>query len=761
MAKRAERLTLSSLPVKRSAEWGFLPALSLVSASGLVLVALADNGGRSSAAWATPLFWISLLVLFVPTAWRLLSLDATRNERIGLVMVLGGVLYLVKVLRDPLAFTYFDEFEHLPTANSILQTHHLFHANPVLRISPLFPGLETVVSALASMGGLSIFEAGIVVIGVARFVLVLALYLLYESTSHSPRVAGLAVLLYMANPNYLYFDAEFAYESLSLALAALVLFVIARQTRTPTGGRWGLSVTAILGIGAVVVTHHLTSYILAMFLIAWTVAALYIRPRTREWVIPGSMAVVALIAIVAWFAYAASPVLGYLLPPLTRAIDEFTRLLTGHRAARVLFRGGVGQAPLWDIVTGYASVALILLALPFGLWRFWPRRRADALALVLVGGALAYPVSLVLRLTQAGTETSNRSSEFLFVGIAFVLATMVVEWWVPRHTQWTWSVAFVTWAAIIFVGGITIGTAPSARLPGPYLVGADQRSVDAVSVTAARWANAYLGPGSRLFTDRTNRQLMGSYGGQDPQTGRPDVPDMAEVFLSRRFDAVDREIIRAAKVHYLVVDRRFSDALPLVGYYYDASEPGAFQHKKPVPAEALAKFDHVRGVSRIFDSGAIVIYDVGAIADCAKIIDQQSQCSDGAPVGASVPGGHPKPTPSVQPSTPTATSTFDILLNPNVVSFGHENAHTVSPVTTIHVVNIGTKPRAIAHISIDGRNRHEFHEVNTCSGVTIAVDAGCTIKVSFTPVRGGTHRAYVVISAGAGGDVKDVPLHGQ
>ena len=613
------------------ADRSLFPLLSLAGACGLALAALADVGGRDNADWATPLFWVALLVLFVPVAVRLLGVHVSRGERIGLVMMLGGALYLVKVLRDPLGFTYFDEFEHWPTADSILRTYHLFHQNLVLPIGPLFPGLENVVSALASLGGLSIFGAGVITIGVGRLVFVLSLYLLYEWIGQSPRVAGLATLLYMANPNFLFFDAEFGYESLSLPLATLALFLVARRVYAPSSGRWGLSIAAALALGAVVVTHHLTSYALAGLLVLWTGATLYTSPRTREWAVPGGMALMTVAAILAWFLLVASAVAPYLLQPLTAAADQFARLLTGHRAPRTLFQGGTGQAPLWDEVTGYASVLLILLSLPFGLWRLWPRRRASALALVLAGGALAYPVSLGLRLTPAGTETSNRASEFLFIGIAFVLAVGVAEVWAPRGAGWGRAALIVPWAAALFVGGITVGTAPYARLPGPYLVGSDQRSVDPGNVSAAEWARAYLGPGNHILTDRINTQLMGSYGGQVPQKGNPRDADVATVFFSRRFNAVDREIIRSNAIRYLVVDSRLSDALPLVGYYYGSGEPGAYLHDSPIDPAALAKFDHVKGVSRVFDSGGVKIYDVGALAGCGAAAGGRDRCATRTP----------------------------------------------------------------------------------------------------------------------------------
>lgn len=257
--------------------WGWLPALSLVAALGVLAVALADNSARMNAPMAEPLFWIGLVVLFAPIAARLAMPGLTRRESIGLVVILGLGLYLVKVLYSPLGFTLFDEFLHWRTADDIVRSSHLFHENPMLPVSPLYPGLENATNALMSLSGLTIFQAGVIVLGVARLVMVLALYLSYEEISQSSRVAGIGAALYMANPNFLFFDAQFAYESLALPLTLMILFVLARWQRTPMGRRAGLGLIAALGVLAVVVTHHVTAYMLTAILIVWAAIGIAYR----------------------------------------------------------------------------------------------------------------------------------------------------------------------------------------------------------------------------------------------------------------------------------------------------------------------------------------------------------------------------------------------------------------------------------------------------------------------------------------------------
>ena len=138
--------------------------LSVISGIGVFLIALAYNAGRVASQWAEPLFWLGLLVLFLPIAVRLFSSKLARRERLGLLAVLAILFYFVKFLQYPLYFAYFDEFIHVRTSQDILATGHLFQPNPILSLSPFYPGLEIVTTAVSSFTGLSLFASGTILI---------------------------------------------------------------------------------------------------------------------------------------------------------------------------------------------------------------------------------------------------------------------------------------------------------------------------------------------------------------------------------------------------------------------------------------------------------------------------------------------------------------------------------------------------------------------------------------------------------------------
>src|SRR5262245_49739248 len=447
VASARPRPLVDPLAVAPTASWGWLPALSLLSAFALLLIALANNGARAGAAWSDVLFWAGLLLLLVPAAARLVAPEAERPERIGLIALLGMGLYLVKVLHSPLSFTFSDELQHWRTAGDIIEGGYLFAENPLLPVSSLYPGLENITVALADLSGLSLFAAGVIVLGAARLVGMLALFLLYEQAGRSARMAGIAALLYVANPNFLFFDAQFAYETLALPLTLLVLFAAARRALAPDGDGVGLTLMILLGMAAVVISHHVTTYALVAFLVVWALIA-SVRPRDR-WALPHprSLALLGIVAGLTWLVYAATLTAKYLFPQLGGSLTQLIQLIAGEAVGRELFRSPAGQvSPVWERVTGYTAVVLILLGLPFGLRRLWQTQRDHPLARALAAGALAYPISLAMRLTERGAEAANRGAAFLFVAIGFVLASWLVEQPFGQRLRQKWLPAACTWA---------------------------------------------------------------------------------------------------------------------------------------------------------------------------------------------------------------------------------------------------------------------------------------------------------------------------
>lgn len=622
---------------------GAAPGLALIVAGGLVMIALGNNAAREGHGAAPLMFWAGLAAIYAPIAFRLLSVSASRAERVALVALLGVSLFAVRILASPTAFVRFDELGTWRATNDVLQTGHLFSANPLVVSTAGFPGIEAVTAAVAQLTGLSIFHAGLVVLGVARTTLVVALFLFLERATRSARAAGIGVAVYACNPSFLYFDSQFAYESLALMIAAALLVVAVRWSEPDrrdrpraVGGMVGAM--AVLA-GTLAITHHMTSYALLTFFVAWAVLTALADRKTpaggdrgarvaangggtlaarRASFLegPGLPAVLIGVMAIVWFVCVAGAVtIDELGKVVTGAVDSTLRLVFGGSGPKTLFAGGGQSNPLAARALAIGSVIPLLVLIPLGLRRTWRATDSSAMWRTLALATLLYPVSLGLRLTQAGSETSQRASEFVFVGVAFFAGLLVSElrWpdhWLRRNAK---ALVLTAVAVVVFLGGFIIGELPATRQPGQFLVGAEDRSISPQGLAAARFAASELPADSRILVDRPNGTLLASYGGLTPVFGQINGTPVTRVFFSERFDRADRQVIKDDLIDYIVVDRRLSRALPVLGYYFEPDERGAFSRRRPIGPGSLRKFRNARGLSKVYVNGPITIYSTAVL----------------------------------------------------------------------------------------------------------------------------------------------------
>jgi hypothetical protein len=582
---------------------------ALTTSLGLISIAIADFRARRGFEPSEPFLWIGLLVIVVPIGLALWSPRPTRRDRIGLVLLLGLGLQLVKVLYSPDRLAFYDEFAHWRTAIDIATSGHLFLPNQLLPISAYYPGLEAITTVFAAMSGLPLDRAGMLIIGLGRLLLVLGLFMLFERTSRSHRVAGAAVLLYTANPSFIYFDAQFSYESLALPLAIVALALLAARTSWRGVTARGRGLLAGIAISAVVVIHHVTSFAVAAFLVAWVTVSRLRRGAAGTSIPPVAHAAFAAGGAAAWLLLVSPQTVSYLAPTILGGLQQLIGLITGESTGRQLFVDTAGgSAPLWERVVGYLAVLLILAGLLAALWTMRRDYGRRPLAIVLALMALIYPGSLALRLTAQGAETAGRLSAFVFLGIAFTIAVWGARL-TARPNSGVRSGLLTAASAIVFVGGGVVGFAPWARLPFPYRPAADSRSFDPEGISDAIWMAAELGPHHVILADRTNRQLFGSYGQQDPTY----TTAAADVLLSPSLDQVSLRFIASQRIEYVLADRRLSLALPLTKGYVIGTEMGGRPITSPLDPAAFTKFDMLPAASRIFDSGDIQIFDLSGV----------------------------------------------------------------------------------------------------------------------------------------------------
>ena len=584
-----------------------LPGCLFVMALGVLLVALADNAGRhgSTAAGWIALYWLGEAVIFAPVVVRLATHRRPADgEAVGLVLGLAGATYLVKYLYSPLAFGFPDELAHWRTATTLLDTQHLFGVNYGLPISPLYPGLEEATGALVSMTGLPVFVAGMIIAGLTHLVAATALYLVFRRAGGSAWLAAVAGTVYAMSPHYQVFDAIFGYQTMALAFFALTLVAVGRLPGRGRAVRWWVTVAAL--VTATAVTHHVTSYVLAatLLLLALVAAARWWRTRDPHARATAArylaLSALATCLITLWIVLFAPFTVTYLQPTASNFLGGIRSALAAHTSGQ----NATAAGPLADQLANYAAALVIIVALPLGWRRIWRTRRRSPWAVALAIGSLGYYAVVLLRLTTPdGAELAGRSLTFLYVPIGFVLANALV--WLLEVTPLVAPGLAVAAAAVLLFGGLAAGWPPYwERLPGRYVVDGFESGVTPEGVAAANWVGTTLGPDQRVAADFTNDVLMSGYGGQNIAS------NVDPLYCGPQWTAADVRLAREQDVRYVMVDLRLGKDRPASGSYFTDQSTVC---PTPVPQSDLRKFDAIPGVSRVYDSGDIIVYDLRAV----------------------------------------------------------------------------------------------------------------------------------------------------
>jgi hypothetical protein len=587
---------------------GRFPLVALCAGVGLLVCSLANALSRAALEPPILLYWLGILILVVPIFYRLTSWDASTGERFALVCLLGLGLYLVKVVHDVPQFTFFDELIHSYNAQQAAEHHRLFTANPILEATPSYPGFSGATTALMSITGLSVYPAGLILVGVARLVLVASLFLVFLRVSGSGRIAGLGVAIYAGNFNFIFWGAQYAYESLALPLLVLALMVLAEREASDTSRwrEWG--VPMLLATAAIVVTHHLTSYALAGVLAALALAYWYVH-RTWKAPNPWPFAVLVIALAVAWLVVVASSTLGYLTPVLSNAVEAITHTIAGESPPRGVFESSsstIPPTPFPARAVALLALAALAIGLPFGLREFWRRDRRKPFAIIFALGSLGFFGTLALRLTPPAWETGNRASEFLFIGLAFILAGAALAA-LRRWADWRGARPLIAGSiALVVVGGAISGWPWDAQLSQPMRVAADGRTIVSPPLGMAEWADERIRDG-RFAAGIADAGLLLSPGNKVAIAGTN--PDIEDIIDGESLEGWELPLLRENNLRYLVADRRAVNDDTLRGYFF--ARPGSPTAERE-PKSVIAKFNDVPGAARIYTNGSITVFDLEA-----------------------------------------------------------------------------------------------------------------------------------------------------
>ena len=605
---------------------GRIAILCLTVATALLLVVAGHAAGRRGYDAAPLFFWSGIVLLVVPTSLRIAWPMVARGERLFLLFLLAEALFFCKKVYSPTSFSGYDEFLHWISAEDLMTAHRLFLSDPLFPIGPTYPALEILTTAIVDLTGLPLFVAGTLLLAVLKGTFIGALFLFFESIAGSPRIAAMGSLVYMGCSTFFLFDSSFSYESLGIVLCVLI-FAVEAASKDLVGRprRRSLGLIALL-LASLAVTHHLSAAFVALYFGA--LAGLEALRRHDPLRIEAKIGV-SLTAILAiglpflWMQARGIPLGGYLGPVIEAGFHTLVRKILGA-ATPISEQFGAPAKALYMRLTTLLALLLLALGLATGFFRslamaarsdaqpgrrpiqdIFKRRWRDSRLVLLTLLTFGLPISVAFRLTVAGWEIGNRMGTFVFIGVGVVVAVSIAHFWEGRTPSGWRLIAPAVALAVIVLGGVASSTINP--ILGRYRVAADQESIEPMGIETARWAKEWLGAGNRFISDRINSLLLASYGRQDVRVNIREGVDTARVFEAETLGPGEFWALAGSDIDFLLVDRRLTTAPPVLGFYF---QPWQLHQETPLSIAALLKFNDVKDVTRIYDNGSIVIYDV-------------------------------------------------------------------------------------------------------------------------------------------------------
>lgn len=549
-------------------------------------------------------FWLGFFAATLPVAILLLKRAVTDSQRIALVVSLACWSLVPKWIRTGIQPLYSDEFQHIRLLHNLARTGKPTLQPAILLVGGNFPGLELASSGLSHLTGISLQWSAVVIACVAHVAILIGIYVLVTEITRSVRAGAVAALVYLLNPGFLYFDAQYAYETLALAFVVWSLVFAARALDVSgpcrsSRERWFNVALVLMTTTALIFTHHVTAIFCALFLIAVATITTWrqrrpsvdlpLRTVQRAWIMAGYASLITFIRFFQLhqtFAKYLAPV--YNIGQQFHQLLVFLGLSTSHSQRSLT---GGSTIPTYELISTYLMIPIFLGLYVVAVGLLW-RRRHELSPFVLVSVVLSlfFFASLPLDTSTTLAETVHRSWAYSFVGLALVLAAGSIA--LQEHgTTWHWrrqsfdaqrfrlpvAICLVASFFVVSFGSVSSGTDVYYRFGSPVVAGGDAVSIGTQTNMVAEWMKNHSTSRDVVFGDR---YVLYPIIGATSALVSPKIARLWDFTFYPEITLTNLQIVEQTGITYMIVDKRMATQLPpLGGYWYFRGEPYSTEHQ--------------------------------------------------------------------------------------------------------------------------------------------------------------------------------------
>lgn len=385
-----------------------------------------------------------------------------------------------------------------------------------------FPGGAVYNGEVASLTGLPILATFNWSFPLFRLVVIPAAIYAIGRQLFGGRVAVLGMFLYLAVPSIEFGEPtqqDFAIAFFALVVLGLVCLAYADHHRP------ALAVVTVVFAGAVILSHHVSAYVMLLWLLAMAILPLLLR---RGHPYPKALvSVVAVAAIAAWGLYSAF--VSYPVLALQYGLLKANLASVLHPSSTAGVSAPGGTFPVDQLAWIGVAIVLLVIGAIYALRDRWRRPQESFAAFAILSslliGVIALPfVStgfsfLALRLFEYNGLILCPAAAWWLMHRLGATAERRVARALPRwraHPPPTWATAVgvpVVAAFLMFSGGslVSLTTRDQFSSPATTLIDAP-RYVDPNALAAAQWAQTHLNRSHALWGDELVTTTFSGFG---------------------------------------------------------------------------------------------------------------------------------------------------------------------------------------------------------------------------------------------------------
>lgn len=613
---------------------------------GIVLLALAISGFllaltqyvSSSGQVDLPyyIFWTAYFLAMLPLGYLAIRKSTGAVARTILVVTIACWSTLPKWLRTGIRPLYADEFQHYRLLENISNLGRPVVSHVILSVGGAFPGMEYFTFGLKVVSGVTLFGAAFCVTVGSHVAEMVGVYALISTVTKSHRAGAIGAIIFFLNPSYMWFDSQYAYETLSLAMVIwgfLFAYLAVNGSgagegkRLSTARRWQCAALSMFLSLALTLTHHVSSGYSAAILVLYAISVTVMKRfgpegRQESQIAAWSVALFA-IAVTAFRYVQLRHVLANYLAPVLNVGEQFSQILHvfgigAGTASRTPF--GASSAPIFELVSAYLMVPILLFLFVGAilvLIRKW--RDADPFIITSTVLGLAFFVSVPLTTSRTLAETAHRSWAYSFVGLAVLIAAASEPFLKDGLHLRRWRLTFggshratitsvvtlIVCFAIVSFGTVSSGTSTDYRFATPTVQGSDPNEINTETSMVVQYFLNHNYAHQGLIVDRmVSHQL--------------DVlPESYMVLNTYVFPMTynlnvswhDLVPIDKANAKYIEVNSAMSRVLPTLGFWYQRTERFAYTSNFVAKA-AIFRYHCFNWLNAVFITKNLTIYQI-------------------------------------------------------------------------------------------------------------------------------------------------------